>query len=62
MTHRKDEQADSIPRPSQAEGEREAVEKKTGDRNNQHQTRQEQKRDMPDDSIPRPSQAEGERE
>ncbi|HEU4327266.1 MAG TPA: hypothetical protein VFS21_29275 [Roseiflexaceae bacterium] len=60
MTERKGENADSTPRPSQAEGEREAVEEKTGDRNNQQQTRHDQKRDT-QDTTPRPSQAEGER-
>lgn len=61
MAQDKDSSAKTTPRPSQAEGEREAVEEATGDRNNAHQTRREHKHAGDEtEQIRRPSQAEGE--
>lgn len=58
-----DHQNREIPRPSQAEGDRETVEADTGDMNNAGQTRTEQgqQRGPKSGVIPRPSQAEGHR-
>jgi hypothetical protein len=60
---RRDHQNQEIPRPSQAEGDRETVEADTGDMNNAGQTRHEQGQPRGSRSgvIPRPSQAEGDR-
>ena len=58
---RRDHQNQEIPRPSQAEGDRETVEAETGDMNNAGQTQHEQgqQRGSKSGEIPRPSQAEG---
>jgi hypothetical protein len=58
MAQHKDTGA-KTPRPSQAEGEREAIEEATGDRNNAHQSKRENTHRAPEET-PRPSQAEGE--
>ncbi len=55
-------QQQEMPRPSQAEGDRETIEQATGDTNNAQQTRREEARnDSGNDTTPRPSQAEGDR-
>lgn len=60
---RRDDQNQEIPRPSQAEGDRETIEEETGDMNNAEQTQnvQGQQRGPKSGVIPRPSQAEGDR-
>jgi hypothetical protein len=60
----RDHENQEIPRPSQAEGDRETIEAETGDMNNAGQTQhaQGQQRGTKSGVIPRPSQAEGDRD
>lgn len=61
MAEEQRDQQPSIPRPSQAEGDRQTAEESTGDATNPQQTKRERQSGTGSGTIPRPSQAEGDR-